>query len=90
MFELIETEESIYEGVVEPSYKKLLGKIPTVLVTAVKWEEKPPRQLLNTRQVRAMEISENGMQILLRIYSNWIVSSMACYIHQTNLSYWET
>ena len=37
MFERIEMEESIYEGVVEPSYKKnLLGQMPTILVSAGK------------------------------------------------------
>ena len=36
MIERMEIEESIYEGVVEPSHKNLLGQIPTVLVTAEK------------------------------------------------------
>ena len=31
MFEYIEISESIYEGVVTPSYKKLLGKKPNIL-----------------------------------------------------------
>ena len=35
MFERTEIVESFYEGVVELSYKKKPGKIPTVLVTAV-------------------------------------------------------
>ena len=39
--------EYIYEGVIEPSYKNLLGQMPTMLVSAVKLEEKPPRQLIN-------------------------------------------
>ena len=34
MFELMDIYRSIYEGVVEPSYKKILWKMPTVLVTA--------------------------------------------------------
>ena len=34
MFDRMEIAESIYEGVVEPSYKKLLGQMPTVLVIA--------------------------------------------------------
>ena len=46
MFELTEIAEYIYEGVVEPSYKNLLGKMPTVIVTAVKIEEKLPHQNL--------------------------------------------
>ena len=33
MFEPMEIAESIYEGVVEPSNKKLKGRIPPVLVT---------------------------------------------------------
>ena len=36
MFESMEISESIYQGVVEPSYKNLLGYMPTVLVTARK------------------------------------------------------
>ena len=32
----MEIAEYIYEGVIEPSYKKLLGKIPTMLVSAGK------------------------------------------------------
>ena len=34
MFEIMDIAESIWEGVVEPSYKEPLGKMPTVLVTA--------------------------------------------------------
>ena len=34
MFECMDIEVSIYESVVEPSYKKILGQIPTVLVIA--------------------------------------------------------
>ena len=30
----MDIDEYIYEGLVEPSYKNLLGHIPTVLVTA--------------------------------------------------------
>ena len=36
MFEHMEIVEYIYEGVVEPSYKNLLGYMPTVLVTSGK------------------------------------------------------
>ena len=36
MFERIEIKESIHEGVVEPSYKNLLGHIATMLVSAGK------------------------------------------------------
>ena len=46
IFERMEIAEYIYEGVVEPSYKNLLGKMPSVLVTAVKIEEKLPHQKL--------------------------------------------
>ena len=34
LFERMEIAGYIYEGVVQPSYKKLLGQIPTVLVIA--------------------------------------------------------
>ena len=36
MFERMEIDVCIYKGVLEPSYKKLLGQIPTVLFTADK------------------------------------------------------
>ena len=36
IFERMEIADSIYKGVVEPSYKKLLVKMPYVLVTAGK------------------------------------------------------
>ena len=36
MFECIEISESIYEVVVETSYKKILGQIPTVMLKAGK------------------------------------------------------
>ena len=42
MFECMEISESIYEGVIEPSYKKLSGQTQTVLVMAGKIEDKPP------------------------------------------------
>ena len=47
MFERMEISESIYEGVVTPSYKKLLGYKPTVLYSVGKIEEKPPRKIFN-------------------------------------------
>ena len=31
MFERIEIADSIYEGVVEPSYKNLPGKVPIIM-----------------------------------------------------------
>ena len=34
MFECMDIYESIHEVVEEPSYKKLLGQVPTVMVTA--------------------------------------------------------
>ena len=59
--------EYIYEVVVEPSYKNLLGKMPTMLVSAGKLEEKPPRQLINPILVRAMASIEKGMYSIQRI-----------------------
>ena len=44
--------ESIYEGVVEPSYKKLTGQTPAVLFTAGKTEENPPCHGLTPIRVR--------------------------------------
>ena len=49
MFERTEKSESIYGGVLEPSYKNLLGKMPTVLVIASKLEDKTPCQILTLR-----------------------------------------
>ena len=34
MFEFMDIVEYIFEGVVEPYYKKLIGQIPNVLVTS--------------------------------------------------------
>ena len=49
MFERMEIAESVYEGVVEPSNKNLIWQITTAMVTSVKLEEKPPRQVLTPR-----------------------------------------
>ena len=49
IFERMGIAEYIYEGVVEPSYKNLLGNMPTVLVTTEKLEQKTPSQILNPR-----------------------------------------
>ena len=53
----------IYEGVVEPSYKNLLGHVTTVLVTVGKIEEKLVRRILTMIWVRALEITKSNMQI---------------------------
>ena len=37
MFERMEIDETIYESVVEPSYKKILEQILTMMITAGKW-----------------------------------------------------
>ena len=59
--ERMEIAKSIYEGVVEPSYKNLLGQMPTVLVIAGKKEEKPPRHGLAPKRLRALASSGKGM-----------------------------
>ena len=59
----MEISESIHEGLLEPSYKKLLGQTPTVLVTAVKIEDKPPCYRLTLRWAREMASTENDMQM---------------------------
>ena len=61
MFERIEISKSIYEGVVEPSYKNPPWNMPTVLVTAGKIEENPPRRRLVLRRVRALASVEKYM-----------------------------
>ena len=61
MFESIQIAETIYEGVVEPSYKKLLDHMLTMLVSAGRREEKPPQQEFTPRWVNAMASSRKGM-----------------------------
>ena len=61
MFERMEIAEYIYEVLVEPYYKKLLGNNWTHLVTKGKTEENPPYHRLTLRWVRALESSENDM-----------------------------
>ena len=61
MFERMEIAEIIYEGVVTPYYKKLLGQNSTVLNSVVKKEENPPCQIITLRRMGALAISVNGM-----------------------------
>ena len=61
MLECMEIAKYIYKGVVEPSYKKPTREDATVLVTAVKREEKPHRRGLALRKVRALASAEKGM-----------------------------
>ena len=61
MFEKLEIAESIYEVAVEPSYKNLIGCMPTVLVTADKREDNLPRHRITLRSVRALASAENDM-----------------------------
>ena len=61
MFERMENSESIYKVVVEPSYKNLRGNTTTVLITASKIEEKPPRHGLAPRRARALASAEKDM-----------------------------
>ena len=42
MFEKMEIAESIYKCVVEPSHKNILGKMPTMMVSAGTKEDNPP------------------------------------------------
>ena len=54
MFERMETAESIYEGVVKPSYfKKIPRQIPTVLIAARIIEDNPPCKILAPQQEKA-------------------------------------
>ena len=45
MFETINIARNIYEGIVHPYYKKLLGKKPPMLVIVVILEEETPYQI---------------------------------------------
>ena len=66
MFERTEIAESIYEGVVTPSYKKVLRQKPTVLDSLGIREEKPPRQILAPQRMGALESSVNNIYIYLK------------------------
>ena len=57
----MEIAEYIYEGFVEPYFKKLPGHITTVMATSGKWEEKPPCQIINSIWVIALSSAEKGM-----------------------------
>ena len=61
MFEKMDMAESVYEGVVKPSYKNLLGQMTTMLVTAGKREDKTPRHRLIPQWVKALGSAENNM-----------------------------
>ena len=63
----MEIEKFIYEGVVEPSYKNLLGQMPTMLVTEEELEENPTRQKLTSGQVKALASARKCMSIVLII-----------------------
>ena len=58
MFEHMDISESIYEYVVETSYKDLIGKTPTVLVTAGKREENTPRHRPTPRQGECWQVQK--------------------------------
>ena len=72
MFERMEISKSIYEGVVTPSYQKLLGQKPTVLGSVGIIEGKPPRQKLAPQKMRALESAVNYMFINQRAYQNTV------------------
>ena len=55
MFKCMKISGYIYEGVLETSYKTLLGQMKTVMVTAGKWEDNLPRQIFTPWLVRALE-----------------------------------
>ena len=66
MFGRTVISESMYEGLVEPSYKNLLGHIPIVLVTSGKWEDNMPHQILTLRWMIALASAENSIYIIRR------------------------
>ena len=61
MFERMEIAESIYEGVVTPSNKKLIRHKPTVLYSLGIREEKPPRQTLTPWNIKALASAVNDV-----------------------------
>ena len=89
MFERMDIYESIYEGVVETYYKKLLGQTPTVLVTSGKRQEKTPSHRITPRRVRALASTEKDMQIERRANRKYVLST-ALGIIMMNARSWET
>ena len=61
MFERMEIAKGIYEGVVTPSYKKILGHNPTVMESLVIREGNLPRQSLIPRSMGALASAINDM-----------------------------
>ena len=61
MFEHMEIAESIYQGVVTPSYKKLPGKNPTILDSVGIREDKPPFQNPPPQNVRSLASAVNNI-----------------------------
>ena len=61
MFGRMEISETIYGGVVEPSYKKLLEQMIIMLVTAGKLEEMPPYKKFTQRWVNALASASKGV-----------------------------
>ena len=55
--------ESIYEDVVEPSYKNQLGHSPNILVTAGKREDNSPCRRFTPWWLRELVSAENDMYI---------------------------
>ena len=65
----MDISESIYEGVVTPSYNKnLLGQNPTVLDSVGIIEDNPPCQTLTPQDMRALVGAINNMHIALRAH----------------------
>ena len=60
----MEISETINEGVVEPSVKKLLEKMITMLFTAVKRGNYPPLQKTTLIWIVAIESVSKGMKII--------------------------
>ena len=61
MFERMQIEESIYEGVVSTSYIKLVRQKPTVLDSVGKREEKASHKIITSRRMRALASAVNDM-----------------------------
>ena len=59
------------------------------MVTAVKFEEKPPHQIITPIWVRVLASSEKVMCIIQRIDPNSLVSYMSPVIHQNNARSWD-
>ena len=72
MFEHMKIAESIYESVVTPYFKKLLGHKPTILESVGIREDKTPCQTLTPQKMGALASAVNDMLIARRAHQKLV------------------